>query len=219
MSSPRARRATSLPTRPRPTRPNVLPVSSDPMYAPRRHSPRFMDASAAATRRARANISARECSAAATALPAGRVDDHDAPRGRAVDVNRVDARARPTDNPQARRPTEQVGRDASLAADQQGVRLGQKTIERSGSPSTTSTRAWRRSRASPSSAIGSATRTRLIPSARRWCESSSTLSGARAEPRPVPFVRPSPCDPHERSCRTGCPGHPPVRRRAARPAH
>ncbi len=41
------------------------------MYLLRDHSPRFKDASAAATRRARANISASECSAAATALPPG----------------------------------------------------------------------------------------------------------------------------------------------------
>src|SRR5438105_2530393 len=41
------------------------------MYLLRDHSPRFKEASAAATRRASANISASECSAAATALPPG----------------------------------------------------------------------------------------------------------------------------------------------------
>ena len=51
--------------------PSVLPRSSTPVNCDRFHSPRRIDASAAAVRRASPNSSASVCSAAAIVLPVG----------------------------------------------------------------------------------------------------------------------------------------------------
>jgi hypothetical protein len=67
----RARRATSLPIRPAPTRPSVFPYSSLPVKLFRSHSPAFIERSAAGIRRMHASISANVSSAADTVLPDG----------------------------------------------------------------------------------------------------------------------------------------------------
>ena len=54
--SPRARRATSAPVRPRPTRPNVLPLNSTPTNFERSQRPSASDRSASGMWRARASI-------------------------------------------------------------------------------------------------------------------------------------------------------------------
>src|SRR6185503_14571843 len=68
---PAARRATSEPTRPMPTRPSVLPRSSRPMNFDRVHSPARTLRSASAMRRSNVSASAIVCSAADTMLPSG----------------------------------------------------------------------------------------------------------------------------------------------------
>ncbi len=76
------------------------------MYLLRAHSPRFKDASAGATRRARANISRR-------------IDDHDAARGRGRNVDRVDASTGAADHAQSRRGLQQCFRHARFTPHQQ----------------------------------------------------------------------------------------------------
>jgi len=71
ISIARARSAMAMPILPRPTMPRVLPRNSTPVKAPRFHSPRRSEASAAAMRRATAYSSASVCSAAAIVLPVG----------------------------------------------------------------------------------------------------------------------------------------------------
>jgi len=71
ISSAPARSAIAPPILPTPTMPRVLPRSSTPVKALRFHSPRRTEASAAATRRARAKRRASACSAAAMVLPVG----------------------------------------------------------------------------------------------------------------------------------------------------
>src|ERR1051326_6581673 len=159
MSRPMARRATSLPTLPRPIKPSVLPVSSVPMYAPRDHWPRLSDASAADTLRARANINASACSAAATALPPGALTTT-MPRAVAASTSIVSTPA------PARPMTRSLGADSSsVAVTRVSLRTSKASASGSSranaarSPVTTRTRVCCRSKARPSSATGSATST------------------------------------------------------------
>jgi len=71
MPNARARFATSLPMRPAPTSPSVLPYSSVPWNDLRSHSPAFMEWSAAGTCRTSASTSAKASSAAEMVLPLG----------------------------------------------------------------------------------------------------------------------------------------------------
>ena len=71
ISSPRARSARAMPILPRPRMPRVRPRSSMPVKRARVHSPRRIEASAAAIRRATAKSRASVCSAAAMVLPVG----------------------------------------------------------------------------------------------------------------------------------------------------
>ena len=64
-------RATAPPTLPMPTRPRVLPSSSEPEKLFLSQAPAFMEASARGISRARANIRPTASSAAASALPPG----------------------------------------------------------------------------------------------------------------------------------------------------
>src|SRR5271170_3808767 len=71
ISSPRARRATSVPTRPKPTSPSVFPRISVPENADFSQRPAWMEAFACGTARARPSIRAIVCSATLTAFPPG----------------------------------------------------------------------------------------------------------------------------------------------------
>jgi hypothetical protein len=71
MANPIARTATSRPIRPNPITPKVLPVISVPTNFARSHLPAWVDASAWGVLRARANNSAKVCSAAEMVLPPG----------------------------------------------------------------------------------------------------------------------------------------------------
>ena len=69
ISKARARRATCVPIRPRPTTPSVLPRSSVPTNLPGVHSPWRRDCIAWGTLRARASRTAKVCSVAAKVEP------------------------------------------------------------------------------------------------------------------------------------------------------
>ena len=69
--SPRPREATIEPMLPQPMIPSVLPVSSTPMKRFFSHFPAWVEASAAGSWRASANISAIACSAVVIELPNG----------------------------------------------------------------------------------------------------------------------------------------------------
>ena len=71
ISKARARSAMAIPILPSPTIPSVRPRSSTPWNSARFHSPRRIDASAAATLRANPRRSAIVCSAAAIVFPVG----------------------------------------------------------------------------------------------------------------------------------------------------
>src|SRR5206468_6742285 len=159
ISSPCARLATSEPTLPRPTTPSVLPRISVPMNFERVHSPRLTDASACGTHRASAKTSAMVCSAAATMLPRGALTT--------TMPLRVAAETSMLSTPTPARPTTRSRRPASMtgavtrvslrttSASKSGMR---RTSSASSSLLTTVTSPARRSRSSPSSASGSATR-------------------------------------------------------------
>ena len=134
---------------------------------------------------------------------------------------------------------QQIGGDARLAAHQQRVGLGQRAARGPRrSPTTTSTRACGRRRARPSSAIGSATRTsgcrvaiasalgsacsgaRLIRSAPRaavWTAASAVqLDLERVHDVVRSAWSTQPMWPMRTILPSGCPGHRPAPRRAAR---
>ena len=123
--SARARTAIACPILPRPTMPSVRPRSSWPVNCERFHSPRRIEASAAAVWRASPNMSASVCSAAAIVLPVGRVDDGDPGARRRVEVDVVDADARPADDDQPRAGGDHLGVGLDLAPDDERVVLGQ----------------------------------------------------------------------------------------------
>src|SRR4029077_19725083 len=161
ISSPCARLATSDPTLPSPTTPSVLPRTSVPMNLDRVHSPRFTEASACGTHRARAKRSAMVCSAAATMLPRGALTTR-------IPL-RVAAGTSMLSTPTPARPTTRSFRPASstgavtrvslrtISASNSGIRL---ISSASSSLLTTVTSPARRSLSRPSSASGSATRIR-----------------------------------------------------------
>ena len=78
--------------------------------------------------RAWESIRAMACSAADRALEPAALHDHDAPAGRRVDVDVVDAGAGPPHHLQAVGPGDQVGGDLGGAAHHQGV-VGRDAVE------------------------------------------------------------------------------------------
>ena len=150
-----------------------MPVSSVPTCALRDHCPRLSEASAAATRRASANISASVCSAAATALPPGAFTTT-MPRAVAASTSMVSTPA------PARPITRSRGADSSRAAvtlvslrTSSASAVPRRRSSAARSPATNSRRARCPSRDSPSWAIGSATSTSGSWPGRGCCTPSS----------------------------------------------
>ena len=185
MPNARARLATSPPMRPAPTRPSVFPCSSTPLKLLRSHSPARMERSAAGTRRTSASSSANVSSRRGDRVARGRREHRDAPLGRGVDVDRVDADAGAADDLEPLGPRERVARDLRGAAHEHGVdvrhRRGQRVARRARASSPARSARRRAAGASPSGAIASATSTRndaLTTQAPARARPSSTSSSA-----------------------------------------
>ena len=104
--------------------PSVRPRSSRPVNCERFHSPRRIDASAAAVRRATPYSSASVCSAAAMVLPVGALTTVMPGPRRRLEVDVVDADAGPADDDEPRPGGDQRGVDLDLAADDERVVVG-----------------------------------------------------------------------------------------------
>src|SRR4029077_1546713 len=150
--------------------PSVLPRISVPMNFDRVHSPRFTEASAWGTERARAKSRAMVCSAAATMLPRGALTTRMPLRvAAATSMLSTPTPARPTTR--SSRPASRIGAVTFVSlrttrASKSGMRLINSA---SLSFPATVTSPARRSRSRPSSASGSATRIRATRlRALRW---------------------------------------------------
>ncbi len=118
---PRPREATIEPMLPQPMMPSVLPVSSTPMKRFFSHLPAWVEASAAGSWRASANISAIACSAVVIELPNGVFMTITPLRRRGGNVDVVDADAGAADHLQLLGVFEQLGGDLGRRADRQAV--------------------------------------------------------------------------------------------------
>src|SRR6185295_16169090 len=123
ISNALARRATRWPMRPKPTTPRVLPWSSTPRKLFRSHSPRFIEASAAGTLRARASSIARVCSVAEIRFAFGALSTS-TPR-------RVASRTSTLSTPTPARPTTRRRAPAERRAASTFVRLGTRRASQS----------------------------------------------------------------------------------------
>ena len=155
----RARTAMACPILPRPTMPRVLPRTSIPVNWLRFHSPRRIDASAAAVLRASPNSRASVSSAAAIVLPVGALTT--------TTPARVAASRSTLSTPTPARPmtTRRVPAAISAASTLTWLRTTRASysgriaaISSRGRPSRSSTSWWRRSSSRPSAARGSTTR-------------------------------------------------------------
>ena len=173
-----------------------------------------------------------------------RVDDGDAGPGRRLEIDVVDADPGPPDDLQSRAGGDRLGVDLDLAADDERVVVGRgsRAALRGERPGRSSTSCWARRSATPSGAMGSATRI-LTPGRRlRWLAAAlgrrvTSAAAAWAAPTAAPGVdraallerdrleearsrrgspRRSPTRGARagRSCRRACPGRPRGRRRA-----
>ena len=197
ISMARARRAMAWPILPRPTMPSVRPRSSRPVNCERFHSPRRIDASAAAVRRATPYISARVCSAAAMVLPVGALTT--------VMPARVAASRSTLSTPTPARPMTTSLVPAAISAASTWTWLRTMSASYSGmtahsssrlSPMRSSTSWWPRRSSMPSAARGSATRTftRRPPRGRRRRRPRGRRPGRPRRPSPGPTDRPIPSD-------------------------
>ena len=109
--------------------PSVLPRSSVPRNRFFSHLPSFIARSAAGTAAGERQHQGAGVLGDADAVRAGRVDDEDAPRAGRGDVDVVHAGAGAGDDAELRRRREQIGRHLGRAADEQGVRVGQRRRE------------------------------------------------------------------------------------------
>ena len=157
-----ARRATSVPTRPIPTRPSVLPRSSLPMNFERVHSPARMLRSASTTRRMTARASVIACSAAATMFPSGAFTTY-TPRAVAAGTSMLSTPtpARPTTARRGAASRTFAVTFVSLRTTSASTSPRRSTSSGSLSPVVCRTSQRARSSARPSSARGSATWTTL----------------------------------------------------------
>ena len=185
ISRARARSAIACPIFPRPTIPSVLPRSSWPAKALRFHSPRRIEASAAATLRASAKRSASVSSAAAIVFPVGALTT--------VIPARVAASRSTLSTPTPARPITRSRAPAAIISASTFTWLrttsasypGRIARYSSGVRPTFSSTSWLRRRISmPSRASGSATRILMPGSPGRPQDGSRQRRGQRAGPRP-----------------------------------
>ena len=162
MPKPCARDATSVPTRPSPISPMVLPASSTPSHRSRSHRPawssrvRLRDV-ASLREQERHRVLGR-----ADRVGLRRVHDHDPAAGGGLDVDVVDADAGAGDHLEARRRLEDLGGHAASRSGSRARRTGAISAARSPCARSSRTSTWNRSRSSsrPASESFSVTRTR-----------------------------------------------------------
>ena len=206
MPNARARCATSTPTRPRPTIPSVLPLSSTPSQRLRFQRPAFRSASAWGTLRAWASSSAIVCSAADSTFDCGALTTITPRRGRRGDVDVVEADTGPADDDEVASGVEHFGGDPGRAADHEGGRARDRLEELLGRQCPRGRRPRSRRRATR--------RGRGRRSARRRARGGGIDPRVSAGPRPGRIFPPAPPVSGAASRCARCPR--PGRRRRAR---
>ena len=105
--------------------PSVRPRSSSPVNCARFHSPRRIEASAGAIRRARPYMQRERVLGGGDRVAGRGVDDGDPGPRRRVEVDVVDADPGPADDDEPRAGGDELGVDLDLAADDERVVVGQ----------------------------------------------------------------------------------------------
>ncbi len=192
-------RATSKPILPRPSTPSVLSRSSMPMNRDRSHRPARSERSAAGRLRASASIIAMACSVAAMVLPVGAFNTS-TPRWVAASMSMLSTPtpARPTTRRRGAASSTSAVTFVSLRTTSASYCAMRSRNAAGSSPTATSTSPAARRRATPSSAMGSATRMRVeVPVAVRG--SAMMLTRRSLAPRRRPFHAPPPAPPPPRA--------------------
>ena len=122
MPNARARRATSIPTLPRPTIPSVLPLSSVPCSDFFSHFPGMHQLVGAADVAGHRQHQRQSVFGHGDGIGAGSVHHRDALAGGGIKVDVVDANARASDHPQLVGMFEKLGIDLHRRADDERVR-------------------------------------------------------------------------------------------------